>query len=439
MYDNLREKVINWIDLNSDQIVSFLQEIIRVPSVNPWFFDEPGESSEGDVQDIIQKKMEDLGAQVKRWEPDPDKLVKYKGFPNYTPERGSYQGRPNLYAEIPGQSSGKSILLFGHIDVVKAGSGWREAEPFSGLIKNGKVYGRGAVDMKGGVASMIMAIEAVKSSGIPLAGSVKVGTVVDEETGGMGILSFIDEGYRADACILTEPTDFLVAPLCRGILWGKITIKGRSGHIEIPHGHWSSGGAVDAIKKARYFMDMIDNLNYDWARRKVHPLQDLPCQIYIAQINGGEYPTAFANEVELVFNAQYLPSERDDKFRRGGKVQQEILDFIKNVSNADPWLRENQPTVEWYMDADCAETPSDHEFVQLLSKNVNFIRGQSVVKGIGFHTDMGWLVNSGIPTINFAAGDPRVAHQSDEHIKIEDLIDATKSIALTILDWCGED
>ena len=282
-----------------------------------------------------------------------------------------------------------------------------------------------------------MAVEAIKSTGINLAGSVLTGTVVDEETGGMGILSFIDKGYRADACILTEPTDFMIAPLCRGILWGKITVSGRSGHIEIPHGHWTSGGAVDAVQKARYVMNMIDNLNYDWSRRKVHLLQKLPCQIYIAQINGGEYPTAFANKVELVFNAQYLPSERD-KFMRGGAVKQEILDFLKLVSDADPWLRENPLTVEWYMDADCAETPADHEIVSILSKNVDSVRGDSVVEGIGFHTDMGWLVNSGIPTINFAAGDPRVAHQNDESIVIKDLVDATKAIALTILDWCGE-
>jgi len=431
-----RKKIVDWIDKNQDSVISFLQDLIRVPSVNPWFFDQPGPSQEGGVQDVIQKKMESLGAEINRWEPNPEELSKYKGYPNYVPGR-SYEGRPNLYSKIPGASNGRSILLFGHIDVVKPGSGWVEADPFSGLVKDGKIYGRGAVDMKGGVAAMIMAVDAIKSSGINLAGSVLTGTVVDEETGGMGILSFIDKGYRADACLLTEPTDFLIAPLCRGILWGKITILGRSGHIEIPHGHWSSGGAVDAVQKARYVMNMIDNLNYDWARRKVHPLQDLPCQIYIAQINGGEYPTAFANSVELVFNAQYLPSERDH-FMRGGAVQKELIDFLQMVSDADPWLRENPLTIEWYMDADCAETPSDHELVNILSKNLQTVRGKSIVKGIGFHTDMGWLVNSGIPTINFAAGDPRVAHQNDENISIKDLIDETKAIALSILDWCGE-
>jgi acetylornithine deacetylase len=292
------------------------------------------------------------------------------------------------------------------------------------------------VDMKGGIAAMVMALEAVVKSGFRLKGDVIVGTVVDEESGGMGTLDFVDKGYRADACILTESTDMKIAPLCRGILWGKLVIMGRSGHIELPQGDWREGGAVDAIALARVFMDHFDRLNADWRVRKTHPYLPLPCQVYIAQVNAGEYPTAFANEAELVFNAQYLPREKDEN-GLGGKVKEEIEGFVAAVAATEPWLVEHPPRIEWMIDADCGETSVEHPFVQTIDQSIKKVCKDAVIEGIGFHTDMGWFVNVGIPTINFAAGTPRVAHQNDESISEKELIDATKTLALTLLNWCG--
>src|SRR5699024_4801785 len=129
-----------------------------------------------------------------------------------------FKNRPNLAATIKGEGNGKSLLLFGHIDTVKAGTNWTQ-DPFGAEIIDDKIYGRGTVDMKGGVAAMIMAINAIKESGIKLKGDVTVGTVVEEESSGMGALDFADKGYISDAAIITEATELKVAPLCRGILW----------------------------------------------------------------------------------------------------------------------------------------------------------------------------------------------------------------------------
>jgi len=265
---------------------------------------------------------------------------------------------------------------------------------------------------------------------------VLVGTVVDEEAGGMGTLDFVDKGYRADGCILTESTDMKVAPLCRGILWGKLVIPGRSGHIELPQGDWREGGAVDAIGLARVFMGHFDRLNAEWRVQKTHPYLPIPCQLYIAQFNAGEYPTAFANRAELVFNAQYLPREKDEQ-GLGGGVKAEIESFVKAISQTEGWLRENPPEIEWLIDADCGETPVDHPFVQTIHKSINTVKEDAEMEGIGFHTDMGWFVNVGVPTVNFGPGTPRVAHQNDESLSEHELIKATKAIALTILNWCN--
>jgi acetylornithine deacetylase len=429
-----RARVLEWIDANEEAIISFLQELIRVPSVNPWFHEEPGPSHEDKVQALIGERLRALGADVEQWEPNADELATYEGQPGYYAGR-RFEGRPNQAATLRGAGGGRSLLLTGHVDVVPPGSGWT-VDPFGGERRDGRIYGRGAVDMKGGVAAMVMAVEAIVRGGLQLAGDVLVGTVVDEEAGGMGTLAFVDRGYRADACILTESTAMRIAPLCRGILWGKFILPGRSGHIELPQGDWREGGAVDAIARARLLMDQLDWLNRDWARRKQHPLLLQPCQVYIAQMQAGEYPTAFANRAELTFNAQYLPEEKDE-MGLGGHVKREIESFVERAAHADAWLREHPPQIEWLLDADCGETPANHPFVQLCADNLSEIGRPPKLEGLGCHTDMGWFVNVGIPTVNFGPGTPRIAHQNDENVPEADLLDATRMIALTILDWCG--
>jgi acetylornithine deacetylase len=428
-----QQQVLAWLDDHREDVIAFLQEMIRIPSVNPWFHDTPGPSHEDRVQDVIAARMRALGAAIERWEPNADELAEYAGRAGYYPGR-DFTGRPNQAAIVKGSGGGKSMLLTGHIDVVKAGNGW-SYPPFEGVRANGNIYGRGTVDMKGGIAAMIMALEAVMRSGFKLKGDVIVGTVVDEEAGGMGTLAFAAKGYRADGCILTESTQMKIAPLCRGILWGKLTIPGRSGHIELPQGDWRDGGAKDAIALARLYMDHFDHLNNEWRRIKTHPLLPMPCQIYVAQLNAGEYPTAFANSAEIVFNAQYLPREKDD-MGLGGKVKRDLETFFNAIAQTDPWLIENPPKLEWLIDADCGETAADHPFVQVCANSLEAIGYPPALEGVSAHTDMGWFVNVGIPTVNFGPGNMRVAHQNDEHVPEHELIDSARMIALALMDWC---
>ena len=424
--------VQNWVEEHAEEIFAFLQQLIRIPSVNPWFGGNPG--GEAEVQAVIAEKMRGLGAKVETWEPNADKLAEYAGRAGYYAGR-SFKKRPNQAAVVRGAGGGKSLLLTGHIDVVPPGEGW-SVDPFAAVRKQGRIYGRGTVDMKGGVAAMIMALEAVLASGLQTNGDVTVGTVVDEEAGGMGTLDFVAHGYRADGAILTESTGLAVAPLCRGILWGRLVIPGRSGHIELPQGDWRQGGGVDAIARARLYMDMFDNLNRDWALRKRHPYLPTPCQVYVAQLDAGEYPTAFANRAAITFNAQYLPREKDD-MGLGSDVKREISEFVAAVAQTDPWLRENPPVIEWLIDADCGETDANHPFVQTCLESLRTIGRNAVIEGVSAHTDMGWFCNVGIPTINFGGGEMRVAHQSDESISEDDVLATTAMIAHTIIDWCG--
>jgi len=430
----MKDKVLQWIDDNQERGVQMLQDMIRIPSITPWFRSPPELSNEKGVQEYIAGHLTKLGAEIDIWEPDAALLTGYDGMPGYVRDR-SFVDRPNLAATFKGTSSGKSLLLFGHVDVVPVASGWTK-DAFAGTLEDGMIFGRGAVDMKGGDAAMMLAVEAIVRSGVKLKGDVIVGTVVEEETSGMGALAFADRGYRADGAIVTESTAMAIAPLCRGILWGKITLRGRGGHIELPQEGWRSGGTVDGVKKARYILDQIDRLNLDWAQTKTHPLLRIPCQMLVGKIEAGEFPSSYADKVDIYFNAQFLPRERDEV--GGGKlVQAEIEEFIRSVAELDPWLRRNPPIVEWIVNADCGETESDHPFVQACQSGLEQVgRGRSM-EGAYFHTDMGWLERTGTPTINFGPGDPALAHQNDERVPVRDLIDCAKAIAIIAMDWCG--
>ena len=232
-------------------------------------------------------------------------------------------------------------MLTGHIDVVPPGprEHW-QTDPFTAAVADGFVQGRGAVDMKGGVASMLMAVEVLKELDVKLAGDVVFTTVVDEEIGGMGSLAMVDRGFHADAGIMTEPTANRIAPLCHGILWGRIIIDGIGGHAELTPNAWYTSGPVDAIQLCRQMLDGIDILNRRWAfdPKKNHPLMDLPNQIIVTQIKAGEHPSSMAGRGEIIIDVQYLPAEKDE-FGLGGQVKREVEAHIQAVCQADPYLR----------------------------------------------------------------------------------------------------
>ena len=431
---NAKQKINEWIENNQETSVALLKDLLRIPSVNPYFEDTDEVKREGNAQRFLKSYLEEMGFETELTYPSAEELRDYKGKAGYC-EGHTFEDRPNLYGVLKGEGNGRSIMLSGHMDVVQTGSKWTH-DPFSADQVENRIYGRGAVDMKGGIAAMVCAARAVKESGIKLKGDIKVGTVVDEEAGGMGTLALIAHGYRADGCIITEPTHLNLAPLCRGILWGKLIIEGKAGHIELERNDWRKGGAVDAIDKAAYVLEFFKDLNKEWEYTKAHKYLPIPCQIKFAEFHAGEFPTAFANRAELTFDAQYLPRDKDEN-GLGGNVKKEIEDFVYAVAQTDPWLKANPPRIEWILDADCGETQDTEDFFKVTSKCLREDVPEAYIEGNCAHTDMGWFCNVGIPTINLGPGDGKLAHQADEYIEIEEYLRCIKLIADIIIDWCG--
>lgn len=430
----MKEKVMQWIDEHSDDVANLLSELIQINSENPWFYDFESNTNEEEIQLFISDFLKQMNYDVRTWTPDIEDYAAFKGKPGYVEGR-DYSNRPVVCGVKKGSSDGQSLLLTGHADVVKSGEGWTK-DPCGGDIIDGYVWGRGAVDMKGGIAAMLMAAKAIHECDIKLKGDLAISTFPDEEAGGLGALSSVEEGYKADAVIMTECTGLKVCPMCMGIIWGKIKIQGRAGHIEMKPPHWTQGGAVDAIELARLYLYHIDRLNKEWELTKTHPLLDMPCQMLVAQISAGEYPSAYANSAEIIFNVQYLPSDNDEN-HLGGNIIKEIETFIEEVAQTDEWLKENPPELEILLNTDGEETPLPSSFVDQMVQTGESIGYQLPIKSFTGHSDIGWFIRKGMQTVNFGPGSAMYAHQPDERLAISELIDATKIIAATIIDWCG--
>lgn len=435
---SIADRISERVEARADNIVKTLTDLVAFASVVK---SDPSDAGPGerDCQVYLKGRLDTLGFATDLWDPDgPALYAKYEGRPGANRGR-TFEGRPNLGGVLKGTGGGRSIMLTGHIDVVPPGAveHWN-TEPFEPVIADGFVQGRGTVDMKGGVACMLMAVEVLKEMGVALSGDVVFTTVVDEEIGGMGSLAMVDRGFRADAGIMTEPTANRIAPLCHGILWGRIIIDGVGGHAELTPNAWYTTGPVDAIQLCRQILDGIDILNRRWAfdPKKNHPLMDLPNQIIPTQLKAGEHASSMAGRAEIVFDAQYLPSEKDE-FGLGGAVKREIEEHIFQVCQADPFLRNHPARVEWILDADCAEVPADNPFVSVLQAAVSDASLSPALTGFGAHSDIGLPTGlGGTPTVNFGPGDPAQAHQPNERVSVRDLVDCTKAIAIAVEAWC---
>lgn len=434
------EKVGKLVEEERERIIEYLRDLVRIKSINPVFIEsEPVE--ERQCQEFLAEGLREIGfTDIDLWEPDAEELRrKYLGKPGYTANR-KFENRPNLVGRLPGSGGGRSIFLTGHIDVVGADpetEDWKH-DPFDPVIENGMMYGRGSADMKGGVAAMMQAVRLIHKAGYRLKGDVLFGTVVDEETGSMGMLSVVDRGYKADAGIMTEPTSNQLSLLCRGIIWGRIGVRGKSGHIEVFQPNEMEGGAADGIEKGMRLLREIEVMNREWARRsdKRHPLLPRPNEINVSMIKAGQHPSAYAEQFEATVDIQYLPTERDEN-GLGGTVKREIEQRLNAVAAADPWMRQHPIEYDWFVDADCGEVPLQSEIAQMGLGSIVAHGYSGKAGGSEFHTDMSLLTNNDTPTINIGPGDAMMAHQTNEQIPVDEYVDAVKIIARVIMDWCG--
>lgn len=311
---------------------------------------------------------------------------------------------------------------------------WKR-DPFAGEIENGRIYGRGSNDMKDGIAAMIKAVDFIRRADLLLEGDVLVQTVPEEEATCMGTLSARQRGYKANAAIITEPTNMKIGTAVRGHMGGYVTVRGRAGHAEQPQRHFSEGGAVNAISKAMRVLQGMEEATEQWRTQpdKQHPLVP-PDHIIATVINGGEWSVTYPEKVTIRFDCMFVPGTKDKRA--------EIQEKLAAVTANDPWLRENPPELrighgpkqEWWY---AAETSEDEPIVQATKGALTEIGIEPGLMGFGTLTDCIHLINySGVPTINLGP-DIETAHMADEFVTLEQLTELTKALALTLMRWSG--
>jgi acetylornithine deacetylase len=300
--------------------------------------------------------------------------------------------------------------------------------------------------MKGGVSAMVYAVECIQRAGIHLDGDIQVHSAIDEEAGNLGTLCIIDKGYRADACVISEPTYLGIQPKHKGILWLRVEVRGRSGHAQMAQAHWKEGGAVSAISKALFILQNLQRLNDEWGghggtlqrsdKRDPDGLLSTPA-ISVGVISGGVNPHIIPEQCIFRADIQYLPQEAD-KDGMGSKVQKEIEDYLASLFKSDAWMTVNPPKVSWESDAESAEIPINHPFLQDTITCMQEIGQKGDLTGLVSCCDMNKYVNvAQVPTIIYGPGHMNQAHAVDEFIELDKIIDATRGLATLILNYCG--
>jgi acetylornithine deacetylase len=415
----VRQKILEKVDTTRDKSIAFLQQMIAIPSVT---------GDEARIQKFLADYMAKLGLAVDMWETDWEALKKH---PAYIPVDRGYEGRPNIVATCKGTGGGRSLLLNGHTDVIPVVGGTWSDDPWSGKIKNGRIYGRGSCDMKSGVASHIMAVECLMAAGVKLKGDVHINVVVDEEVSGHGTLDTVIRGYKADAGISGETSGLAVQPACIGRIWFEIEIRGK------PAGIQKRYEGISGIELGNKIVKAVSDLEAKRVATVTHPLypnalDTLPC--IIGSFSAGNYPSAFPANALLKGSIGTVPGEDHEG------VKQSLVQQIARAAEEDPWMKLHPPQVRFVgYDAEASEIPRNHPIVETVCKNYKEITGRDPeVSGRQGAADTRFLNRyANTPTVIFGPGSTAVMHADDEYVSIDDYMTAIKVMALSICDWCG--
>jgi len=374
--------------------VALLRDLVRIDSRNPSLVpDGPGEAR------AAQALAETLGA----WGLD----VRLSD---------AAAGRPNVIGIVRGTGRGRSLMLNGHIDIVGV-EGMAHA-PFEAIESGGRVYGRGASDMKGGVAAMCAAAARLRGE---VKGDVIVTAVVDEEWKSLGTAAVISQGLHTDAAIVTEPTRLAIMPAHKGFAWIEVVVHGRAAHGS----RWDIG--VDAIRHAGLLLAELDRFDAEDLPRRTHPLLGRP-SLHAATIDGGTGLSTYPDRCVVRIERRTIPGERV------AGVRAEIDDACARVRSRRADF-EAEVTVSFSQPP--SDVPVDAPIVRAANDALQAHGRDSTPLGMSAWTDAALLNEAGIPAICFGPGDMGLAHAAEEYIETAEVEKATEILVTLARSWCN--
>jgi acetylornithine deacetylase len=402
------------------RIVAALQELVRIPSQT---------GQEGAAQEVVARMMRDCGLDVDVWEPDRTALAPYAESITLN---GDFAGRPNVVGVLRGSGEGRSLILNGHIDTVEIGdeNAWR-FPPLGGEIVDGRLYGRGACDMKGGLVANLFAVNALREAGFSPIGDVYVQSTISEEDGVAGALAAILRGFVADAALISEPTTLAIVPAHGGSLMFRLHVPGLSAHAGV------RDEGVSAIEKFAHLHRGLLEFEARRSREITHPLYATmrnKAPINVGTIRGGSWPSSVPEWLVAEGRAGLVPGEELETFKAV------LAAKIAELAAADPWLSDHPPEIEWLTGQfEPSDVPVDSPLVVTLGRTWQRVTASPPrIEAVPYGADMRhFVLTGGMPCVMFGAGDARVAHAPDESIPLADLFTAITTISVFIAEWCG--
>jgi succinyl-diaminopimelate desuccinylase len=415
------DRVLAEVDRAVDEIVQYTADLVRIPTINP-----PGEVY-ADCAHFIGTDLERRGFDIE--------YIEAEGCAEHTHRHprlnivGSRRGGP-----------GPVVHLNGHFDVVPAGGGWT-VDPFGGIVRDGRIYGRGVCDMKAGIAAAVFAAEAIERAGVALPGTIEISGTVDEESGGFAGVAYLAErgriaAGRTDYVIIPEPLN--VDRICvghRGVYWFEVTARGRIGHGSMP---FLGVNAIDGMGTLMQAMrdDLMPRLA---ARRTAIPVVPPGARHATININGidggqavgGIQTPCIADVCRAVFDRRFLFEEGFDA------AKSEIEALVTRAAARAPGVRFELRDL---MVVHPTKTPDDSPVIAALAQSIERVLGRraDVVASPGTYDHKHVARIAGVPhCVAYGPGELELAHQPDEYCRIDDVVSAAKVIALATLDLMG--
>jgi acetylornithine deacetylase len=422
------ERIKAAADLNRDYLVRLIQDLVRIRSYS-------GEAEE--IQLFLRDLLAGMGLETSLIKVEPTRLEQYKGF-SY--DGFSYDNRYSLLAvrrgaAAAGDQRSRSLMLNGHVDVVPPGDleRWSD-DPLSGKYEQGKVYGRGALDMKGGLAAGITALKLLIDLGFVSSGDIMISSVCGEETGGCGAFALVESGVKADGCVILEPTQLKICHIQSGCHTFKITLKGRSIHACMAHKGVSVIDKFFPIYKALQKMDKERHARFGGPLAASYENPSNIAPFNVGTINAGDWPSSVPDRLEAHGRMGIFPGETVEE------MHAEFEATVQAAASQDPWLAENRPLIEWYEGLfEPAALASESDLIKTLSASYQQITGSAVqYEAVTYGSDMRIFNLYGhIPAVLYGPGDVSLAHTVDEYIEVDLALEAVCTIAMMIHNWCG--
>jgi acetylornithine deacetylase len=419
-------RVLAEVDARLPETFALLAELVRTPSIG-------GTDPEHEIQARLARELADAGLEVDHWPIPLDELLAEPDFPGVEVERREAWG---LVGRLPATAApsqrSRSLLLNGHVDVVPIGdpTTWSRPDAFSGHVTGDTLFGRGACDMKAGLVAALAAVQAVRRLGVPLRGDLLLACVPGEEDGGLGTYAMLRRGWRADVCVVPEPTGLDLVVANGGALTFRLRVPGRATHAS------RRTEGVSAVEK---FLPVWLALQRLEASRNVDvdPLMarwPIAYPLSIGRVSSGDWASSVP---DLLVAEGRLGVALDEPV----EIARAALEAaVASVCADDPWLRDHPVAVEWWGGQFASgRLPESSDLAARMSAAHAAVGGAAHgAWGAPYGSDLRLLSGlGGIPTLHYGPGDALLAHAPDESVPLAEVATTARALAILALDICG--